>query len=86
MKNCKEFLNELTDYLDGTMTEAVRAELDEHLHWCHDCHVVLNTTKKTIEIYRDNRIYELPENLRVQLQQAIITKCKSTKVVRKSSD
>ena len=86
MKNCKEFLNELTDYLDGTMSEAVRAELDEHLHWCHDCHVVLNTTKKTIEIYRDNRIYELPEQLRVQLQQAIMTKCKSTKVVRKSSD
>ena len=86
MKNCKEFLNELTDYLDGTMSEAVRAELDEHLHWCHDCHVVLNTTKKTIEIYRDNRIYELPEQLRVQLQQAIMTKCKSTKVARKSSD
>ncbi len=86
MKNCKEFLNELTDYLDGTMTEAVRTELDEHLHWCHDCHVVLNTTKKTIEIYRDNTIYELPERLRVQLQQAIITKCKSTKVVRKSSE
>ena len=86
MKNCKEFLNELTDYLDGTMSEAVRAELDEHLHWCHDCHVVLNTTKKTIEIYRDNTIYELPERLRVQLQQAIITKCKSTKVVRKTSD
>ncbi len=86
MKNCKEFLNELTDYLDGTMSEAVRAELDEHLHWCHDCHVVLNTTKKTIEIYRDNTIYELPERLRVQLQQAIMTKCKSTKVVRKTSD
>lgn len=86
MKNCKEFLNELTDYLDGTMSEAVRSELDEHLHWCHDCHVVLNTTKKTIEIYRDNRIYELPETLRVQLQQAIMTKCKSTKVVRKTSD
>lgn len=86
MKNCKEFLNELTDYLDGTMSEAVRAELDEHLHWCHDCHVVLNTTKKTIEIYRDNTIYELPERLRVQLQQAIMTKCKSTKVVRNTSD
>ena len=79
MKNCKEFLNELTDYLDGTMSEAVRAELDEHLHWCHDCHVVLNTTKKTIEIYRDNRIYELPEQLRVQLQQAIMTKCAASK-------
>lgn len=83
--NCKDFLNELTDYLDGTISVTVRAELDEHLHWCRDCHVVLNTTKKTIEIYRDNRLYELPEKLRQQLQQAIITKCKTTKQTGKSS-
>jgi hypothetical protein len=83
--NCKDFLNELTDYLDGTISVTVREELDEHLHWCRDCHVVLNTTKKTIEIYRDNRLYELPEKLRNQLQDAIITKCRATKQPGKSS-
>jgi anti-sigma factor RsiW len=73
---CKEFLKELTDYLDGKISESLKAELDEHLHWCHECHVVMNTTKKTIEIYRDNQIYELPENLRTRLHQAIMTKCR----------
>ena len=53
---CNDFLKDSTDYLDGTSDMALRAELDEHLHWCHDCHVVMNTTKKTIEIYRDNKI------------------------------
>ena len=76
---CKDFLNELTDYLDGTISESTRSELDEHLHWCHECHVVLNTTKKTIEIYRDNQIYELPENLRTRLHQAIMNKCRGQK-------
>ena len=76
---CKDFLNELTDYLDGALSESTRAELDEHLHWCHECHVLLNTTKKTIEIYRDNQIYELPENLRTRLHQAIMNKCKGQK-------
>jgi len=42
--------------------------------------VVLNTTKKTIEIYRDNQIYELPESLRSRLHQAIMNKCKGQKV------
>jgi anti-sigma factor RsiW len=84
--NCKDFLQELTDYLDGNISAAVRAELDDHLIWCRECHVVLNTTKKTIEIYRDNQLYELPEKLRTQLQQAIMTKCKSAKQARKSSD
>jgi predicted anti-sigma-YlaC factor YlaD len=76
---CTEFLRELADYLDGTMTENMRAELDEHLHWCHECHVVMNTTKKTIEIYRDNQLYELPESLRTRLHQAIMTRCRHSK-------
>lgn len=76
---CTEFLKELTDYLDGSINDSLKAELDEHLHWCHECHVVMNTTKKTIEIYRDNQIYELPEALRTRLHQAIMTKCQSSK-------
>ncbi|HVG91162.1 MAG TPA: zf-HC2 domain-containing protein, partial [Alphaproteobacteria bacterium] len=45
---CTEFLKELTDYLDGKISENLKMELDEHLHWCRECHVVMNTTKKTI--------------------------------------
>lgn len=82
---CKQFLEELTDYLDGKISESLKAELDEHLHWCHECHVVMNTTKKTIEIYRDNEVYELPEDLRSRLHQAIMTKCRKTHHGKKSS-
>jgi anti-sigma factor RsiW len=76
---CNDFLKELTDYLDGTANVEIRLELEEHLHWCHDCQVVMNTTKKTIEIYRDNRLYELPEGLRTKLHHAIMDKCKHSK-------
>jgi anti-sigma factor RsiW len=82
---CTEFLKELTDYLDGTLTENTRAELDEHLHWCHECHVVMDTTKKTIEIYRDNQVYELPEPLRTRLHEAIMSKCRCTKPAKEKS-
>jgi anti-sigma factor RsiW len=74
---CKEFLKELTDYLDDSMDASTRAELEDHLRWCHNCFVVCDTTKKTIEIYRDQNVYELPEDLRTRLESAIITKCKS---------
>lgn len=76
---CSKFLNELSDFLDGSLDSSLKAELEEHLVWCHNCHVVCNTTKKTIEIYRENQVYELPDTLRVKLQTAIITKCKSSK-------
>jgi anti-sigma factor RsiW len=76
---CSDFLKELTDYLDGTLDDRTKAELDEHLAWCHNCFVVCNTTKKTIEIYRDSELYELPENLRVNLRSAIMQKCQQAK-------
>lgn len=76
---CNDFLKEMTDYLEGTADVEVRMELEEHLHWCHDCFVVMNTTKKTIEIYRNNQLYELPDNLRTRLHNAILSKCKQSK-------
>ncbi len=77
--NCKEFLKELTDYLDGVIDDRTKSELEDHLTWCHDCYVVCNTTKMTIEIYRNSEVYELPDDLRTRLQSAIMSKCKTSK-------
>ena len=76
---CKEFLQELNDYLDGSLDPKLKAELQEHLQWCNNCYVVCNTTQQTIEIYRENQVYELPDDLRSKLQNAILSKCKGTK-------
>lgn len=74
---CSDFLKELTDYLDDTMDTRTKTELEEHLQWCHNCYVVCNTTKRTIEIYRNNELYELPNDLRSRLRTAIMSKCSS---------
>ena len=76
---CSEFLNELTNYLDGVIDDRTKTELEDHLSWCHNCYVVCDTTKKTIEIYRDSELYSLPDNLRTRLESAIIAKCQSHK-------
>ena len=65
--------------MDGAIDERTKAELDDHLAWCHNCYVVCDTTKKTIEIYRDSQLYELPEDLRTRLRSAIVSKCQSRK-------
>jgi anti-sigma factor RsiW len=74
---CSDFLKELTDYLDDSMDAQTRAELEDHLQWCHNCYVICNTTKRTIEIYRDSQLYELPDDLRTRLRSAILAKCHS---------
>ena len=73
---CTEFLAQLDDLIDGTVTTAMRADLQEHLRGCDHCEVTLNTTRKTIEIYRSHEIYDLPSGLRERLHAAIMARCK----------
>jgi anti-sigma factor RsiW len=73
---CSEFLAHLDDLIDDQVSVPMRAELEEHLHGCEHCVITLNTTRKTIEIYRKHEIYELPNELRERLQKAILAKCK----------
>ena len=73
---CTEFLAKLDDLLDDEVTAPLRAELEEHLRGCEHCVVTLNTTRKTIEIYRTHEIYELPNDLRERLETAILAKCR----------
>jgi len=62
--------------LDEKATGSLRIDLEQHLRECEHCVITLNTTRKTIEIYRSHEIYELPDELRKRLQNAILAKCK----------
>lgn len=73
---CTEFLAQLDDMIDDAVTTQMRADLQEHLRGCEHCEVTLNTTRKTIEIYRSHEIYDLPNDLRDRLHAAIMERCK----------
>jgi anti-sigma factor RsiW len=73
---CTEFLALLDDLIDGSVAAEMRAELEEHLRGCEHCEVTLNTTRKTIEIYRSHEIYDMPAGLRERLHAAIMARCK----------
>jgi anti-sigma factor RsiW len=73
---CTEFLAMLDDMIDGSVATETRTEIEEHLRGCEHCVVTLNTTRKTIEIYRSNTLYELPNSLRERLHKAILAKCR----------
>lgn len=83
--NCTEFLSNLTDYFDARTAAALRIELEQHMANCSHCTVTLNTTRQTIEIYRNEELFELPEPIRVQLQQAVLSKCAAKLKKKKSS-
>jgi anti-sigma factor RsiW len=72
---CTDFLSKMTDYFDGQIAPDLLQEVRAHLCECHHCEVVVNTTRQTIEIYRDNEIYEFSPELRERLHAAIMAKC-----------
>ena len=43
---CKEFLQELTDYLDSTVDAELRRKLEAHINECPNCFVILDTTQE----------------------------------------
>jgi anti-sigma factor RsiW len=81
--NCTEFLANLTDYFDARTAATLRTELEQHMANCSHCYVTLNTTRQTIEIYRNDELFEMPEPIRVQLQKAVLSKCADVKLKRK---
>ncbi|NWF82295.1 MAG: zf-HC2 domain-containing protein [Bryobacteraceae bacterium] len=74
MVTCKDFLRELGEYLDESTDPELRAELDRHINECPNCWVVLDTTKKTINIYKGLEAQPLPERLRARLMEAVAKK------------
>ncbi len=74
---CTEFLSFLDDLIDDTVAAPIRADIEAHMKKCGHCEVIFNTTRKTVEIYRSNEIYDLPSDLRERLHTAIMVRCRN---------
>ncbi len=51
---CKKLLASLSDYVDGDLGEALCTEIEKHLSECENCQVVVNTLRKTVDLYRSD--------------------------------
>ncbi|SPE35064.1 putative transmembrane anti-sigma factor [Candidatus Sulfopaludibacter sp. SbA6] len=71
MLTCKDFLNELSDYLDESLDAEVRAKLEEHITECPNCWVIADTTRKTIQIYKGMEPYPIPTDVESRLMKAL---------------
>ena len=70
--NCKKVILELASYLDGVLDSSVRIDLEQHLAGCSDCRVVVDTTRKTIQIFCNSEPVPLPNDVRARLHTALL--------------
>ena len=71
MHTCKDFLRELGDYLDDSLDSGTRGELERHVNDCPNCWVVLDTTKKTIQVYKGQEPKSIPPSIHAKLMSAL---------------
>ncbi len=68
---CKEVIRSISDYLDGELDFELVAEIELHIKCCHDCNVVVDTTRRTIEIYCGEEPLPLPTDVQERLETAL---------------
>lgn len=69
--NCKNVVRELSSYLNGELDTRVMADLERHLNNCEDCRLVVDTTKKTVQIFCNSEPVPLPADTRERLHKAL---------------
>ena len=70
-------MKEISGYLDGELDQELKQTLETHLTYCNHCHAVFDTTKKTIALYCDGKLFSLPEEVHIRLHEALKRKLKA---------
>jgi len=68
---CKQFLQELNDYLDPKVDTVTKIHLEAHVTKCPNCFVVVDTTKKTLQIYKGIEAQTIPADVQTRLWDAL---------------
>lgn len=71
-QKCSDLLSSLSDYVDGSVEPELCAEIERHMKGCQRCRIVVDTLKKTIELYQDTSEPEaMPEDVRLRLYKCL---------------
>jgi anti-sigma factor (TIGR02949 family) len=68
---CKDFLSELSEYLDESIDAELRAKLERHMSECPNCWVIADTTRRTVQIYKGMDAHPIPEDVQSRLMAAL---------------
>jgi len=63
-QNCQYLKDSLSEYIDGTLSADLCAEIEQHMQECENCKIVVDSLRKTIYLYRTSAESEvIPEDV-----------------------
>jgi anti-sigma factor RsiW len=70
-EKCRQYLDSLSDYVDGELGEALCREIEAHMAECENCRVVVNTLAKTVMLYHQLPAPEMPNTVKERLYKVL---------------
>jgi predicted anti-sigma-YlaC factor YlaD len=58
---CPDYLDDLNDFLDGTLDAATCAEIQNHIGDCENCRIMVDTMRQTVTLCRGGKKEALPK-------------------------
>jgi anti-sigma factor RsiW len=77
MITCDDFFAELGDYLEGLLSPEVRKDLALHMSECRACHVLFDSTCKTVKIVTESSSFDLPQSVFDPIIERVIRKLRT---------
>ncbi|GAP10241.1 putative zinc-finger [Bellilinea caldifistulae] len=66
--DCQQLLSSISDFVDGELNPELCRQIEQHLTECENCRIVINTLRKTIDLYQHQPGDEgLPQEIRHRL-------------------
>ena len=69
--DCAHLKDALGEYLDGEFDSELCQELREHLKDCERCQVVVDTTRRTIRFFSEEKPFQIPPEVQKRLQETL---------------
>ena len=76
--NCEHVWREISNYLDGDVDPTLRAAMEAHFKQCKHCTAVLDGTRNVVELYGDDRLFELPAGFSQRLERRLAQQSSSS--------
>ena len=74
MISCADFMAEIGNYIEGEAVVEVRLQLEQHLAHCVTCQVVVDSSRKTIQIVTDSGSFDMPDPVLKSIAKEIMSK------------
>jgi len=76
--NCEHVWKEISNYLDGDVDVETRAAMEAHFAECKHCTAVLDGARNVVQLYGDDRLFELPAGFARRLQRRLAQESSSS--------